>query len=632
MLFLLAILVALASAADGARTEGFCVGAEAARDTTNVVKEEADAAGDLAFTRLGKWLYSTMVKNYLEQDLRGGVTLGALNAGDEDFGISLSSCPTVPIDVTVFRALVAENCGRGWRSYMSPTASSQCKFHTMSHFDAPARFLIGHDTQSMLSRNDATKTLVLVFRGSEPRLAKVLSDWLFTDANLRQVDCAFAGRTYGKCHRGFYTAWADLKARSNIIQTLAAAVREYPDYRILVGGHSLGGALATIASIDLQLSNPGWNVEVVTFGSPRVGDQAFVTKWDATINNAKRIVLDFTCGGRTYSDIVTTVPPASGDQVMTSEASLLQVDARATDGGDDEKSWFSRQFERASRTVDRMTTEIGRRSSNARARVDEAVDNVRTNAAAVGNRIRTNVGEAVDSVNNVVQAGADRVVDGAHGTLQHIVAARYQYRHVKGYESRQLKSDDVQACDGGSSRSIKATQFKAHASYRQVMLDDLLHQLIDESAIALKEQEPSLTGVGEGDVRLMYANESPGRNLIDALSADPAAETSMAQNTRPGNYGSNVHLAANVATALDGEGPTSAHQPHIATADVHATGPSDGNALSPAAARNVAEALARSTQFAAAEVPSSSLPGADSIEPAARHNLVEALGESRSVA
>ena len=50
---------------------------------------------------------------------------------------------------------------------------------------------------------------------------------------------------------------------------------------ILITGHSLGGSLATLCAKETaefaSQSNKRINVEVITFGAPRVGDSSFAT-------------------------------------------------------------------------------------------------------------------------------------------------------------------------------------------------------------------------------------------------------------------------------------------------------------------------------------------------------------------
>ncbi|KAF1974032.1 alpha/beta-hydrolase [Bimuria novae-zelandiae CBS 107.79] len=73
-------------------------------------------------------------------------------------------------------------------------------------------------------------------------------------------------------HTGFYTSW--LHTRSAILPHLTAAISTYPSYEIILVGHSLGGAVAALAALDLRAR--GWNPRVTTFGEPRVGNAALM--------------------------------------------------------------------------------------------------------------------------------------------------------------------------------------------------------------------------------------------------------------------------------------------------------------------------------------------------------------------
>ena len=73
---------------------------------------------------------------------------------------------------------------------------------------------------------------------------------------------------------GFQDAY--LTVNSAVIQWLEkmATAKDYRSFRLHIAGHSLGGALATIAAVDLM--QRGWQVAgVVTFGSPKVGQSQF---------------------------------------------------------------------------------------------------------------------------------------------------------------------------------------------------------------------------------------------------------------------------------------------------------------------------------------------------------------------
>jgi hypothetical protein len=81
------------------------------------------------------------------------------------------------------------------------------------------------------------------------------------DADFAKVKYAGMGRV----HRGFAEAFDSVKPELSIVKK---------DKPILITGHSLGGALATLTALHLKQS--GYDVHsMYNFGSPRVGDNEF---------------------------------------------------------------------------------------------------------------------------------------------------------------------------------------------------------------------------------------------------------------------------------------------------------------------------------------------------------------------
>jgi hypothetical protein len=71
-------------------------------------------------------------------------------------------------------------------------------------------------------------------------------------------------------HMGFMASWKN--AREVVLPALHAAREKYPGYRVHLVGHSLGGAVAALAALELRLGL-GWrDVVVTTFGEPKVGN------------------------------------------------------------------------------------------------------------------------------------------------------------------------------------------------------------------------------------------------------------------------------------------------------------------------------------------------------------------------
>ena len=126
--------------------------------------------------------------------------------------------------------------------------------------------------------------VVVVCRGTEP------NEWndIKADANAL-TDLA---ETVGRVHRGFKREVDDIWP--HLESTLAEETRQ-----VWFCGHSLGGAMATICAGRCQLSEiSAVPKEVVTFGSPRVGDRHYVK--NAGIHHVRWV---------NNNDIVTRVPP-----------------------------------------------------------------------------------------------------------------------------------------------------------------------------------------------------------------------------------------------------------------------------------------------------------------------------------
>lgn len=85
-------------------------------------------------------------------------------------------------------------------------------------------------------------------------------------------------------HNGFYRQFESIEFQ--VTQELNILSPSY----IVFCGHSLGGALATIATVYYaQTFSPKKRIECVTLGCPRVGNKAFTTFFDSVVENSWRI-------------------------------------------------------------------------------------------------------------------------------------------------------------------------------------------------------------------------------------------------------------------------------------------------------------------------------------------------------
>jgi hypothetical protein len=159
-------------------------------------------------------------------------------------------------------------------------------------------------TQAFLAKND--EFAVLSFRGTQ------LDRWedIRTDVKIIKQ------RTVkGKVHTGFQQAFDDVK--NDIFEEIRKNTgTEMPLY---ITGHSLGAALATVATGELDEEFDDLIAACYTFGSPRVGDG----KYEKSIKTPFYRILNVT-------DIVTLIPFLFGTFVHVGDARYLS--RRKVDG------------------------------------------------------------------------------------------------------------------------------------------------------------------------------------------------------------------------------------------------------------------------------------------------------------
>lgn len=150
----------------------------------------------------------------------------------------------------------------GWNTALSLVLASKLAYERRSTVENVTLSSWGFQTYRELDVGDtqgfiaATNDVLLIaFRGSES-----LGDWI------GNLDVLPVDRGYANVHGGFASAFDVVRAP--IIAALGAIGTG--GKHIWLTGHSLGGALATVAAAELRGRIPGATVH--TFGQPRVGD------------------------------------------------------------------------------------------------------------------------------------------------------------------------------------------------------------------------------------------------------------------------------------------------------------------------------------------------------------------------
>ena len=136
---------------------------------------------------------------------------------------------------------------------------------------------------------------IIAFRGTQTQI-----EWW---QNLQATQQAYVhlatGKQYGLVHAGYL----NLMRRQISSLLLNAVNRLDPNVPCYVTGHSLGGAVATLAAMEIALNVPQIRpqLQLYTYASPRIGDRAFAQAHSQLIPNSYRIV--------NLSDSVPLVPP-----------------------------------------------------------------------------------------------------------------------------------------------------------------------------------------------------------------------------------------------------------------------------------------------------------------------------------
>ena len=145
------------------------------------------------------------------------------------------------------------------------------------------------DTQGFVAIKN--KSIHVVWRGSESK-----KDFQ-NDASIDKVPFIEDGE---KVHIGFKYCWESVLGDTYDAIDTALEDLQGEATDIIVCGHSLGGAIATLYAHSIKKHYPEYNIKSVTIGSPRVGNKVFKENYDKSEIDTLRIVHN--------NDLVTHTP------------------------------------------------------------------------------------------------------------------------------------------------------------------------------------------------------------------------------------------------------------------------------------------------------------------------------------
>ncbi|KAJ7487040.1 Alpha/Beta hydrolase protein [Mycena latifolia] len=140
------------------------------------------------------------------------------------------------------------------------------------------------DSHGYVARDDTRKEIVVAFRGSVSP-ANFITDALAVLVDWDTTHSKVLAPPGTKVHFGFQNAWSTVSEKT--LTTVTTELAAHPGYSIVVTGHSLGGAMAALAGITLQMLFPTTLVRLYTYGQPRTGNAVFAT-WINTLIGPQR--------------------------------------------------------------------------------------------------------------------------------------------------------------------------------------------------------------------------------------------------------------------------------------------------------------------------------------------------------
>ncbi|KAI1335261.1 alpha/beta-hydrolase [Xylariaceae sp. FL0016] len=147
-------------------------------------------------------------------------------------------------------------------------ASVACGNHVCPNATADKAYIystfhgVETDIRGFVGIDNVASNIIVSVRGSSS-----VRNWL-TDFRFGKVSCDFFDGC--EAHDGFVHALDEIKA--SVVLSVTAAAKHHPSHTLVVTGHSLGGAVATLLAAHLR--RQGLAADLYTYGAPRVGTPA----------------------------------------------------------------------------------------------------------------------------------------------------------------------------------------------------------------------------------------------------------------------------------------------------------------------------------------------------------------------
>jgi len=152
------------------------------------------------------------------------------------------------------------------------------------------------DTLALITLSFTREEIVVTYRGTAN-----IWNWIL---DFTAITFNYPSTPSGiKLHLGFYVA--TLSLYNDVVTNVGFLLTYFPNYKLKIIGHSLGGAMARLTEFFILVTNqfPGTAITVITYGEPRSGNIPFVNYMNFQNITTARVV--------NKADIVSHVAPTS---------------------------------------------------------------------------------------------------------------------------------------------------------------------------------------------------------------------------------------------------------------------------------------------------------------------------------
>ncbi len=126
--------------------------------------------------------------------------------------------------------------------------------------------------------------LFVTYRSTHAKTKKEYAKNVITDLDGAMVEADWISSDGVFVHRGFDSEYDRFR------NTMLEIINDKKPSKIIVSGHSLGSALATLSALDLSM-NYGYDVSLVSMGGPRVGNKEYRELMDNYVKDNYRIYI-----------------------------------------------------------------------------------------------------------------------------------------------------------------------------------------------------------------------------------------------------------------------------------------------------------------------------------------------------